>query len=206
MILCDRKITMFLSAEEFKYRTVQALKNRERLEIHRPDLIPAAVLMPFYEKQGSIYLLLTERTDHVAHHKGQISFPGGARDSQDLNLLGTARRESREEIGLDEASTEILGALDDTPTMSSNFLITPFVAFLNCHRKFCINPKEVKQLVEVSLATMLANRCLRSELQLVDGKPELVMGFNYDGRVVWGATANVLKVFLDVLNPWLSPV
>src|SRR5262245_56549999 len=90
---------------------------------------PAAVLVPFLEKEGETYLLFTRRTESVRDHKGQISFPGGARDPGDPSLRETALRETEEEIGVPRHAVEVLGELDDYVTVT-NYMITPYVGII----------------------------------------------------------------------------
>ena len=91
------------------------------------SLTPSAVLVPIYHKQGEYYILFTKRTEDVKNHKGQISFPGGVHQEEDRTLVDTALRESAEEIGLMPNDVEVLGELDDTTTVTSSFIISPFV-------------------------------------------------------------------------------
>ncbi|MEW6034390.1 MAG: CoA pyrophosphatase [Chloroflexota bacterium] len=188
---------------QFRKAVAAVLQNRQREEIHSPELAPAAVLMAFYEKEGQILLSFTKRTDHVPYHKNQISFPGGAREKQDTSLLHTALRESAEEVGLDTSTVEMLGVLDDTPTIASKFVITPYVAFLNTPPRFHINSEEVAEVIEVPLDTLLDHRNAREETQVVDGKTHQVFFYDYAGHTIWGATARVLRRFLDLLYPAL---
>jgi 8-oxo-dGTP pyrophosphatase MutT (NUDIX family) len=192
---------MNLSAADFKQRVKKLLQNRCRIEMASPSLEPAAVLMPIYEKDGKLHLLLTRRTDQVAHHKKQISFPGGAREVGDKSLLHTALRESTEEIGLDAASVEVLGILDDIPTVASNFVITPFVVFFPYPAKFTINPKEVAEILAVPLETLLDKFNFREELQTIGENTHPIYFYNHRGHIIWGATARIIKEFLDLLHP-----
>ena len=105
---------------------------REVIEGYEPQrmegesLVPAAVMVLLYERDGEEHLLFQVRTHHVEHHKGEISLPGGAQDPEDGTLLMTALRETEEEIGVAASDIEIYGQLDDTPTRS-NFVMSPFV-------------------------------------------------------------------------------
>ncbi|MBI2856736.1 MAG: CoA pyrophosphatase, partial [Chloroflexi bacterium] len=193
---------MPLSAAVFRDYVALALKQRERRQLGCDGLEPSAVLVTYYEKAGSVHLLFTQRTDRVAHHKQQVSFPGGARDPGDASLLHTALRETYEEVGLDPASVEVLGALDDTPTVTSNFLITPYVAFVPHNPRFAINPVEVTELIEVPIQS-LASITPRTEAEVLDGRPHTVYFYDYNGHTIWGATARVVKGFLDLLRPGL---
>ena len=116
-------------SEVERFRTlVKGVVCRGRQVIERADLIQAAVLVPIVFRQGGPRLLFTKRTTTVATHKGQVSFPGGAREPGDADAVGTALRESAEEIGLDPALVEIAGLLDDFTTLSG-FAVTPVVGF-----------------------------------------------------------------------------
>ena len=108
----------------------QALAAREKKVISDSSLTDSAVLVPLFEKDGRCHIVFTKRTDHLHHHKGQISFPGGGRHPEDRSMLETALRESREEIGLKESDVEILGELDDAATVTSLYRIVPFVGVI----------------------------------------------------------------------------
>lgn len=189
---------------EFKRKVAGVLQSRRREQVVCSGFGLSAVLMPFYEKEGKVHLLFTKRTDRVAHHKSQISFPGGAKDTRDRTLLQTALRESAEEIGLDVATVEVLGALDDTPTMVSKYVITPYVAALNGPLLLTVNREEVEEVIELPFEALLDGSNPRNERLVVDGAPRQVMAYRYDGHVIWGATASVLKQFLDLARPELE--
>ena len=87
----------------------KTLAARKKKVIVDSSLTDSAVLLPIYQKDGKCHIIFTKRTDHLTHHKGQISFPGGGRHDDDKTLLATALRESREEIGLKETDTQNTG-------------------------------------------------------------------------------------------------
>jgi len=186
-----------LTLEE-KVRNILSQRKKNPLIDEKRGL--AAVLILLYRKEGEYYILFTKRTELVEYHKGQISFPGGARDEEDRDLSTTAIRESGEEIGIKAGDVEILGELDDVFTVTSNFVITPFVATIPYPYKFEINPFEVEELVEVPISVLLDRNNLREEVYLYEGKPLSVYYFQYKDRVIWGATARILKQFLDLVS------
>lgn len=178
-----------------RYRTL--LSHRRRMVIEDESRIPSAVLLLLYEKNGEPHILLTKRTHTVASHKGQISFPGGVRESRDRNLIATALREACEEVGVDSRTVEVLGFLDDCPTVSTNYLITPVVGFIPYIPAVRINPDEVEEVLEVPLVGL--HKSASSSMALIDTlvspeDPEYL----FRDHVIWGATARILEQFLSL--------
>ncbi|MCL0041265.1 CoA pyrophosphatase [Dehalococcoidia bacterium] len=182
-----------------KERIKQILRGREKKRISDLGLISSAVLVPVYEKAGEYYILFTRRTERVEYHKGQISFPGGRKDEGDSDLLATALREGFEEIGLRSEAVEILGELDDESTISTKFVVSPFVAFIPYPYDFAINREEVENLLEVPLAVLRDKANFREEVITDGGRTFMAYSYRYDNQVIWGATARILKRFLDLV-------
>jgi len=151
--------------------------------------------MPLFEKQGALHVLLTERTHSVEHHKGQISFPGGARDSADASIIETALRETEEEIGLPREGVEVLGTWNDvwTPT---GFVITPVVGFLSSVPLLKLNSHEVAHILEVPVALFLNPTKERIEQKVRDGKRFDIYHYDFGGTEIWGATAWITRSIL----------
>jgi 8-oxo-dGTP pyrophosphatase MutT (NUDIX family) len=171
---------------------------RTKACIHDPALTRAAVLIPLFKKNGEYHVLLTRRTEQVRHHKGQISFPGGRQDEGE-DLLSTALREAREEMGIEEKDVRILGELDDMCTVASDFCISPFVGLLPYPYPFKINPREIAEIIEVPLSVLLDEGKFREELQLRNDQPVRVCFYQHEDHTIWGATARILKQLLDLL-------
>lgn len=184
-----------------KERISRILSQRERQTIVFTDapLAPAAVLVPLYEKRGEYYILFTRRTERVEHHKGQICFPGGARHEGDRSLLDAALRETFEEVGVKPEDVEVLGELDRMATLTSNFLISPFVGIIPYPYEFTVSEDEIQELVEVPISALLDEKNYREESQVYEGKPYLASFFEHEGKVIWGATAVILKQFLALV-------
>jgi len=175
----------------------RALCQRERKVHSGEGWRRAAVLIPLYHEADQCYVLVTKRTEAVDHHKGQISFPGGTWDPKDTSLLQTALRECREEIGLQAADVQILGQLDDTPTYTTNFLITPYVGAIRWPQHLTLDPREVEEVVSVPLEVLLDKSNFREEKEVI-GDEEVQQCFYYYGdRVIWGATARILRRLLE---------
>lgn len=180
---------------------------RRRLAAHDPRRIEdptfarAAVLVPLYEKADEIHVLFTVRSELVEHHKGQISFPGGAHDPSDRDLRFTAVRETWEEIGVSMDHVDVLGELDEMITIS-NFLVTPYVGQITQPGPypFVHSEIEVKQILEVPLAHLLDETNMVVEERMSQGRVVMAHAFWFGEHFIWGATARILKQFLDLLR------
>lgn len=157
------------------------------------------MLVPLYNTEEGPYVLFTKRTDAVEHHKGQISFPGGAADPDDPDALSTALREIHEELGIAPHDVKVLGALDDVPTVVSGFVITPFVGVIPHPYPLRINPVEIAEVLFVPLSLFRDAKNMRVEERARDGERVNVY-FYYHGRhEIWGATARIMKGFIDAV-------
>ena len=181
-----------------KQRLKQALSSKQKQHIVEPGRVSSAVLLPIFYNEGQYYLLFIKRTEKVKDHKGQISFPGGAYGEEDETLLDTALRESAEEIGLASSDIEIVGTLDDIVTITSGYIISPFVAFIPWPYQFKVNREEVEEIFEVPISVLLDKNCVRQETEIIDGEAITSYFYHYQGRVIWGATARILTQFLDI--------
>jgi len=175
----------------------EALSRREKRTIADAGRVPSAVLVPIYYKEGQCCILFTRRTEKVKEHKGQISFPGGARQDGE-SLLDTALRESREEIGLALADVEILGQLDDTLTVVSNYIVTPFVGVIPWPYELKADGWETDEIIEAPITALLTNASREKKTEVIDGKKATSYFYHYQGRIIWGATARILHQFLDI--------
>lgn len=182
----------------FKQRVKAILEGRNRQSMDEPDLICAAVLIPLLFKDGEWHVLVTQRTQTVGHHKGQISFPGGACEPDDGDLLTTALRETHEEIGVDPDKVEVLGALDDFGTVTS-FVVTPFVGVVPSPFEYRLNEDEVEATIEVPLSFFHDSDHLRVEPREHQGNIYEVLYWDYGHYTIWGATASMLRSFLDLV-------
>ncbi len=189
-----------MAADEWLERTRQALAEYIPRRLECPGAIAAAILILVYDRDGEAHVLFTERTHQVEHHKGQISFPGGASDDGDDCLETTALRETAEEIGLPPENLQIVGQLDDMLTIS-NFVVTPYVGILktNSEYAFAINHREVAQLVQVPLSHLMDDKNMELEVRQHKGKQVLVPAYTYEDHRIWGATARMLRQLLELL-------
>lgn len=163
-------------------------------------LIPAAVLLPIVDRADTPHILFAKRTDKVGHHKGQISFPGGAIDPGDATALDAALREAEEEIRMPRATVEPLGVLDDTETVATRFVITPFVGVIRRPVAWQPDGHEIERVIEVPFERLIAEGSCRVEHWERDGMVRPVYFFDYEGDTIWGATARILVHYLELLQ------
>ena len=159
----------------------------------------AAVLMPIWEQGDALHFLLTQRTETVETHKGQISFPGGMRDSEEEPLVQTALRETREEIGLPDSQIRILGQFDETLS-STDLIVTPFVGWVSPPLELSPNPEEVEEILEVPWSLFRDPGSCRTETLRRAGQDILVYHYDFQGRDVWGLTARIIRDFLHLFD------
>jgi 8-oxo-dGTP pyrophosphatase MutT (NUDIX family) len=173
------------------------MAHRRKKSVTDPKRTPSAVLLPIYYKEGQCYILFTQRTNNVKEHKGQISFPGGARQDGE-SLLDTALREACEEINLSANEVEVLGELDDTATTTSNFVVTPFVGVIPWPNDLKADGWETDEIIEVPISALLEGKVLEEKKEVVGGKPVTSYFYHYGDRIIWGATARILHQFLEL--------
>lgn len=181
-----------------KKKLKQALSLRPAHRIKDDGLNQSAVLVPVLIKDGLYHILFTKRSHQVAYHKGQVSFPGGRSHESDRDLLETAIRETSEEIGLHKQDIEILGELDDHITVSSQFVISPYVGFIPYPYDFKVSHGEIDELFCVPVPALLQLTDSVQEHQDINGQYFRTYTYDYDGRVIWGATAGILHQLLDI--------
>jgi len=175
------------------------LSSRKRRVIEHPPFSHAAVLVPLFQKGGDCHLLFTKRSEQVKYHKSEISFPGGVVDEEDRELINTALREAHEEIGLKETDVQIIGLLDDIVT-TTEFIVTPIVGLFPYPYGFKVSEVEIAELIEVPLSFLLVGDN-RSEREIFRGdQKEVVYFYQYGKHTIWGATARILKQFLDLIS------
>jgi len=144
----------------------------------------------FFMTRGNIMSCLLKGAKRYNFHKGQVCFPGGTLEPSDSSLLQTALREVEEEIGLRAEDVEILGEFDDSVTLTSNYVISPFVAFIPHPYPFKADGREIREIFSVPLSFFMDEANFKQDS----------CEYEYDGHIIWGATAGILKQFIDLLK------
>lgn len=185
---------------ESAHKQMRAMpRKRIHYESSREKAIPAAVLILFYEKNGQIYFILTERTHAVDTHKGQISLPGGTRDN-DEDLRDTAIRETWEEIGVPVDQVNIAGPISQLYVPVSGFIINPWVGWVSEMPELKLNQDEVESIFSVSVEDLIDDSKIRLEEWNLYGYEIDVPFFYFHRFKVWGATAMILSELKEILK------
>lgn len=194
------EVNALLSDPEALYQHIRTVLDRPRhIAPLGAGLRRAAVLLPLVVTDAGPALVLTQRTDQVEHHKGQISFPGGALDDGEEPLAG-ALRETHEEIGVPASDVVVLGGLDDEEAAISGFMVSPFVGALPYPRRLRVSADEVHAVLVVTLQTLLDPRNVRTELYRRPRGDSVVMYYYQAGSsVIWGATGRIVARFLEAV-------
>ncbi len=163
------------------------------------DLKAAAVLVPLVARRDGFTVILTQRTDHLDAHAGQISFPGGRVEEGDHDDTATALRETEEEIGLARRHVEIVGRLDTYET-GTGFVITPIVGLVTPPFDLDIDSYEVAEVFEVPLAFILDSTNHHFESRVFAGQERRFYVLPYEKWRIWGATAHMLVNLYEELR------
>ena len=165
------------------------------LDVH--GRIDAAVLVPLYVSGGELHAVFTRRREDLRRHPGEISFPGGRQDDDETDLRLTALREAEEEIGLPARAVELVGALQPTPTIATNYAVYPFVGLIEPGHEWRPSANEVAEVMEVPLRALRAGYERRRLLRR--GVPFRTDVYVIGEDVIWGATARLVGDLLDRL-------
>ncbi len=163
-----------------------------------PGLVDSAVLVPLLDGPHGPSLLFTRRSDHLPDHAGQVAFPGGVKDPDDRDLVGTALRESAEEVGVDPERVELIGTLGSITTLAK-YRIQPFLSVWPAREYRPVSRDEVERvfLVPVHWLADPANHS-RAKVE-VPGKRLDVPAWLWEGEIIWGATRRITEDLLERL-------
>lgn len=162
------------------------------------NLMEAAVLVPLIRHADGLSVLLTQRTDHLDHHPGQISFPGGRLEDYDATPIDAALRETEEEVGVPRDAVSVIGRLDDYIT-GTGFTVVPVVGLITPPYPVQVDPFEVADVFEVPLSFLMDPNNHARHLREKNGQSWQFYAMPYGPRFIWGATAGMVRNFYEIL-------
>jgi 8-oxo-dGTP pyrophosphatase MutT (NUDIX family) len=169
-------------------------------KIAGPDAREAGVLIMLYPYHGSVHTIFMQRPDYSGFHGGQISFPGGKKESSDENIIRTALREAQEETGLEISLVKTAGTLTPLFIPVSNMLVTAVAACIDSKPHFRPDPREVLFLIEADLNQLLNPAIVKTKSLEIRGEAYNIKYFDYMDHVIWGATAMMLNELLELIR------
>jgi 8-oxo-dGTP pyrophosphatase MutT (NUDIX family) len=179
--------------------------------LHKNDIFPsaleqfkfAAVMLTIHFTNATPHVILIKRSNLVKNHAGEISFPGGNYMENDIDMLETAVREIGEEIGFKIKREDVIGHLDAERTLTSRYIIYPYVALIDRLPEITSKNYEVEKIIDAPLVPLLKSREQDLKHQEQYSIPELPK-FKYKNEIIWGATARILdqlaRVFFSEIN------
>jgi 8-oxo-dGTP pyrophosphatase MutT (NUDIX family) len=136
----------------------------------------------------------------MKHHPGQVSFPGGKVEKDDLSAESAALREAHEEVGIDPESVEIIGKLSDLFVEVSGFSIQPFVAWIDQQPHFQINRTEVEKLIILPISDLVAQEEIFEKSLVMASGEIFIKYYPFGNEIIWGATAMIMAELIDILR------
>jgi len=166
-------------------------------DIGGKEMRRAGVLVPLFVRDAGLWILLTRRTESVEHHRGQISFPGGAEEAGDESLFATAVRETQEELAIAPSDIIALGALSPIVTVT-NFYVEPYVAAVPQPYVWRPAEAEIAEVIEAPIAALMDPAIL--EKKPMPGREGTILFYHHGKHIIWGATAGILAELLQALK------
>lgn len=165
------------------------------------DAKPSAVLLTLFKEEGETKLIFILRSVYEGVHSGQISFPGGKKDAADTDLIETALRETKEEVGITIERDDILGKLSSLYIPNSNFSVAPYVTYVENINEIIPDPDEVQEVYKISLNDLLDENAIQSkEVLFLNERTISAPCFYINDLKIWGATSMILNELLDIIR------
>ncbi|WP_025270352.1 NUDIX hydrolase [Hippea sp. KM1] len=160
----------------------------------------SAVIIPLLKTESGWLVIFEKKPSYDRLHPSQISFPGGSREEKDKTFIDTAVRETEEELGIKRQNIEIIGAVEPTKTLTTNFIIYPFVGLIRQNPPYSINTQEVEKIIFIPLDYLIDNSPIPIGIYTFRGRQRKTPMLNYKGEIIWGATARILNKFIPIVK------
>jgi len=200
----EKELKKPLPGVQIQLRMSSISRFRELMDFsHQSDAIRSSVLILLFPAgtNGDVSLVLILRPMYDGVHSGQIALPGGRFESSDGDLLNTALREAREEIGIDPGKVRIIGHLTELYIPPSNYLVAPFIGFVPDEPSFIPDLQEVEEIIVIRLRDLIEERSMKiKEFVVSSGLKVTAPCYDVDGHLIWGATAMILREFMEIVK------
>ncbi|MCB1383836.1 MAG: CoA pyrophosphatase [Notoacmeibacter sp.] len=166
--------------------------------IVKPELRAAAVLVPVVQRAEGVRVILTQRTERLRSHSGQVAFPGGRIDPEDETAAHAALRETHEEIGIAPSEVEVIGRMPDYLT-GSGYRIVPVFGVVDPGFNYALNADEVDAAFEVPLAFLMSPENHKRDSRIWNGQERFFWTMPWGERYIWGVTAGIIRTIYERL-------
>lgn len=166
--------------------------------IVKPDLRDAAVLVPVVQRADGVKVILTQRTEKLRSHSGQVAFPGGRIDPEDASAAHAALRETHEEIGIEPREVEVIGRMPDYLT-GSGYRIVPVFGVVDPGFNYALNADEVDAAFEVPLSFLMSAGNHKRDSRIWNGQERFFWTMPWGERYIWGVTAGIIRTIYERL-------
>ena len=177
-----------------------SIRLQQRNRLVRTAQRRAAILVPIVRTDDGFELILTRRTESLSTHRGQVAFPGGGQDPTDADLVATALREAHEEVGLIPSLVDVVGLLDDIPTVTEETIVTPVVGFLKSMPDLVANPAEVARIFTIPSDVLMETDNWRIERTTHRGRTYPLYFLDHSDETLWGLSAYVTRQLLACMD------
>ncbi len=185
------EVVLPIGSDNWPFRLKQALSG---------TLMPAGVLIPVIERNSTgLSLLLTQRSAELKHHAGQVSFPGGRWEADDVDIVSTALRETHEEVGIAQSDVTIIGYMRPMPTITG-YAVTPVIGLVSGDIELQLDHTEVEYAFEVPLPFLMDSGNQQMVEHDIGGSITAMVEYHYDGQRIWGATAFIIHEFIKLVK------
>lgn len=176
------------------------LNKKDPFQTNSATRVGCVLILLYPDKKQKIHFPLIVRPKYEGVHSGQVAFPGGKKDPEDVDFIDTALRETLEEVGVEVSRAQVLGELSKLYIPPSNFLVYPVVAAIPHEPVFVPSPREVDRMLTVDLMSMLGDAKREVKQVMWKGKEVQLPYYNIEGNTVWGATAMILGEFMTIIE------
>lgn len=181
------------------HQLTSALENYKYRPLSARGGIRAAVLCPLFIREDETHLLLIKRSLQLKHHRGEVSFPGGVKETSDNSLLETCLRETEEEVGINPGDIQIIGRLDEVNT-TTGFLISPFLGLIPHPYPFKLSGQEVEHLITVPISKFVEAANQYNFYYFNGRQMTSLTAYHIDRQIIWGATARIIEQLITIFQ------
>jgi 8-oxo-dGTP pyrophosphatase MutT (NUDIX family) len=196
----QKQLSLPLPGRDAQLKMASAMRNRELgFSYDTSTATKSSVLISFYPDKGKLITVFILRQTYDGVHSGQVSFPGGRMEPEDISLVQTALREAQEEVNIDSGKVKIIGTLSELFIPPSNFIVLPVIGFLEERPDLKPDISEVSEIIEADLSFLFDDSRIKQKTIEINGHKIEAPYFDVHGKVIWGATAMILSELKEVI-------